>query len=506
MTSLPGREGIGTLGDPAERWLEWLASAGASAWQLLPLGPPGLGNSPYSALSSFAGSPLLISVARVAREPWAAATLPTGTPPPSEPDRIDYDQVARWQDEQLRALWSAFSAAGAAHRRELDDFRGHPLRASWLPDWTLFAALRARAREEGAGVGWLDWPPELRRAEPGALDRARSDLAEEIDYHAFVQFLFHRQLEDLRRVARRLGVELLGDLPFYPGLESADVWSRPDLFQLDEERRPTRIAGVPPDAFTDEGQLWGNAIPRWHDRADACRRWWIDRAEAALLGADRLRLDHFRGFEAYWSVPAGAETAAEGRWEAGPGIGLFEQARAELGELPFFAEDLGVITDEVRDLLERVDIPGMRVLQFAFAEGDSYHRPDSVPARSVLCTATHDNDTARGWFETLEPGERERVLDAVDGRGETIHRDLLRAALDSRAELVLAPIGDLLGLGSEARLNIPGEPLDQWTWRLDALPDAGTTAEIRAMVEAAGRMTSGGTTADPTSRRPEGES
>ena len=492
LTALPGREGIGTLGGPAERWLEWLVSAGASAWQLLPLGPPGLGNSPYSALSSFAGSPLLISVDRLAREPWAEAALALDRgSSEGAPGRVDYAHVARRQEERLRTLWAAFPAAPATRRRDFDAYRKDPRQAVWLADWTLFAALTTRSHRRGTLTGfqgsWLDWPLELRRGEPAALARARHELTEEIDYQTFVQFLFDEQLTDLRRAARHAGVELLGDLPFYPGLDSADVWSRADLFQLDEALRPTRIAGVPPDAFTDEGQLWGNALPRWHDRTEACHRWWIDRARASLRGADRLRLDHFRGFEAYWSIPAQAETAAEGHWEPGPGIGLFEAARRELGELPFFAEDLGVITDEVRELLERVGIPGMRVLQFAFAEGDSYHRPEAVPAHTVLCTATHDNDTARGWFEALEPAERERVLEAVAGTPETIHHDLLRAALGSRAEMVLAPVGDLLGLGSEARLNVPGEPVDQWTWRLSALPGDRITRKIRDMVEAGGR-------------------
>ncbi len=493
VTSLPGPAGVGTLGEPAEDWLEWLAAAGASAWQLLPLGPPGRGDSPYSALSSFAGNPLLVSVERLMLEDWARDAI-DAMGPRDEPNRradwIDYGRVARRRDGELRALWAGFGLAPAERRRAFEDFRRDAARQVWLDDWCLFAAVSAelgRQRPDGRPPTWLDWPEDLRCRDASALGAVRASLADEVDYHAFVQCLFHEQLLSLRRRAHRLGVELLGDLPYYPGLESADVWSRPQLFALDADSRPERVAGVPPDAFTDEGQLWGNVVLRWREQADDCRRWWIDRVRAGLLAADRLRLDHFRGYEAYWSVPSDAESAVEGRWEPGPGIELFDAARREFGGLPFLAEDLGYITDAVRELLSRTGIPGMRVLQFAFAEEDSDHLPHAVTERTVLCTATHDNDTARGWFEGLEGTERERALTYLKGDPETIHLDLLRAALDSPAALVLAPIQDILGLGSEARLNTPGLPTGQWRWRLDRLPAPSVATRLRSAIETAGR-------------------
>jgi 4-alpha-glucanotransferase len=364
-----------------------------------------------------------------------------------------------------------------------------PGQAGWLADWTLFAALSGSPLTGGERC-WRRWPEALRRRDPAAVERARAALSAEVAFHGFVQFLFFEQVAALRRGAAALGIETIGDLPFYPALESADVWARPEIFDLDEGSRPRHVAGVPPDAYTDQGQLWGHPVLRWAEEPEACRRWWIERTRSALSQTDRVRLDHFRGYAAFWSVPADAETAAAGEWVEGPGAALFEAARAALGGLPFVAEDLGYITDDVRRLLADTGLPGMRVLQFAFGpEGAADHLPANVPEHGVYCTSTHDNDTARGWFATLGEAEARRVLETVDGRPETVHRDLLRAALESRAELVLAPVQDLLGLGSEARLNTPGVSHGQWAWRLGAVPGEAVADDLRRLVESSGRLT-----------------
>lgn len=481
VSSLPGPNGIGTLGEPANHWLEWLRRAGASIWQLLPLGPTGYGHSPYSSLSSFAGNPWLVSTEALARDGWIDGATESATE--LEPHRIDYEAVARSKRERLRAAWRSSRTAPAARRSDLAEFREATEQREWLDDWALFAALK---RELG-GRSWLDWPAEIRLREGAALDDARTRLSDEIDYQTFVQFLFFDQLAALRRRARELGIELIGDLPFYPALDSADVWSRPELFDLDAAGRPRRVAGVPPDAFTDTGQLWGNPLYLWRTVAATRYRWWIERVRANLRFADRLRLDHFRGFSAYWAVPGDADTAAAGRWCRGPGPRLFEAVREALGSLPFVAEDLGLITETVRRLRTRLGIPGMRVLQFAFATPLSEHLPDRVPPDTVIYTGTHDNDTTRGWFEHLEDAERRRVLDYVEGSIEEIHWDLLRVAMASPADCAVAPVQDILGLGSSARLNFPGHSSNQWTWRLRELPDECLAERLGRLVETSGR-------------------
>jgi 4-alpha-glucanotransferase len=481
-TSLPGPGPIGDLGSEADRFLDWAAAAGQSIWQVLPLGPTGPGNSPYSAVSMRAGNPLLIAVG----EPVDAARAGSGASA-SRRDfgRIDYVAAAREKEALLRASWEAFSSRGARGHgaaAELRAFRDDPRQAAWLDDWSLFAASKRAHR----GASWTEWPSGLRRREPAALAKARADWRAEIDYQAYLQFLFFRQWQRVREAARSRGISILGDLPIYPALDSADVWAAPELFRLDADGRPTEVAGVPPDYFSATGQLWGNPLYRW-DRLQADGfRWWVARVRAELEKFDLVRIDHFRAFASYWAVPAGARTAVEGHWETGPGRRLFDALRAELGDLPLIAEDLGIIGDDVRELLRETGFPGMRVMQFGFDSPDSLHNPSRYPERSVAYTGTHDNDTTRGWVEKLRGDERARVLAAV-GAGEgadaaEIVWRLIRLLHESRAERVIVPVQDVLALGSEARMNTPSVPEGNWEFRLgDGSLDGGHALRMKEM-------------------------
>ena len=377
-TSLPGPGAIGDLGPQVERFLDWAAAAGQRIWQVLPLGPAGPGNSPYSGLSTRAGNPLLISVEQ-GREPREYDTDRGG--------RVDYAAAALGKNALLRTWWEECRGR-ASVVEELRAFREDPRQAEWLEDWALFAALR-RAR---GGAPWPEWEAPLRRRDPAALEIARDGLREEIDYQAYLQLLFFGQWGRAREAAHARGIAVMGDLPIYPALDSADVWAAPELFRLNEDGLPTEVAGVPPDYFSATGQLWGNPLYRW-DRHEADGfRWWIRRIAAELGKVDLLRLDHFRGFASYWSVPADSKTAAAGYWEKGPGMKLFGALREALGALPLIAEDLGIVGDDVRELLRETGFPGMRVMQFGFDSPDSQHQPSRYPPRCIAYTGTHQYD------------------------------------------------------------------------------------------------------------------
>ena len=465
-TSLPGPGPIGDLGSEADRFLDWAADAGQSIWQVLPLGPTGPGNSPYSGVSMRAGNPLLIAVGDLDPETSAARTDSVASASRRDFGRVDYAAAAREKEALLRASWEAFSSRGAPAAAELRAFRDDPRQTEWLDDWTLFAASKRAHR----GAPWTEWPSGLRRREPAALAKARAEWRAEIDYQAYLQFLFFRQWQRIRDAARSRGVSILGDLPIYPALDSADVWAAPEWFRLDADGQPTEVAGVPPDYFSATGQLWGNPLYRWDRHEEDGFRWWIARVRAELEKFDLVRIDHFRAFASYWAVPAGATTAMEGHWETGPGRRLFDALRAELGELPLIAEDLGIIGDDVRELLRETGLPGMRVMQFGFDSEDSLHHPSRYPEHCVAYTGTHDNDTTRGWVEKLPGEERARVLAAVGagegtGAGEIVWR-LIRLLYESRAERVIVPVQDVLALGSEARMNTPSVPEGNWEFRL----------------------------------------
>ena len=470
-TSLPGPHGVGDLGAPARRFVEFLAAAGQTVWQVLPLAPTGYGDSPYQALSAFAGNPLLVDLDELAARGWLA---PDDLAPPHPfPDgEVDYGEVAPWKAALLRRAAAAFEArAGPGDREGLEAF---VRRAPWVNEVALFLALK----EEHGGVAWTAWPASLAHRDPAALAAARRRLAPAVRAHAFTQWIFDAQWSALRAHAHALGVALMGDLPIYLAHDSAEVWARRQLFRLDGEGRPLAVAGVPPDYFSATGQLWGNPLHDWEAQARTGYRFWIERMAANLRLFDLLRLDHFRGFQAFWEVPAGVPTAERGRWVPGPGAALFQALEAALGPLPLVAEDLGVITPDVEALRRSLGLPGMAILQFAFGrdpQADGF-KPHNYERDRVAYTGTHDNDTALGWWRsgagagstrTAAEVEAERAHAraylATDGR--EMNWVLLRAVQASVARLAIAPLQDVLGLGSEARMNRPSTASGNWRWR-----------------------------------------
>jgi 4-alpha-glucanotransferase len=495
-TSLPGPHGVGDLGAEARRFVDWLAAAGQGVWQVLPLAPTGYGDSPYQALSAFGGNPLLLAPEELARRGWLDAEA-VARPPPLPAGRADYGAAAAWKGPLLRAAAERFAArAGPPEREALEAYRAR--HAGWLDDLALFLALK----ERHGGVAWTRWDPPLARREPGALAEARRVLEAEVRAHVFAQWAFDEQWTALRAHARARGVALLGDLPIYLAHDSAEVWARRELFRLDPRGEPVAVAGVPPDYFSATGQLWGNPLHDWAAQAARGFDFWIDRLRRNLELFDLVRLDHFRGFEAYWEVPAGAASAAGGRWVAGPGAALFEALEAALGRpLPLVAENLGVITPAVEALRRRFGLPGMAVLQFAF--GDDPQADDFLPHNYrpdlVAYTGTHDNDTAVGWWSseagegstrTAEQVARERAhaLAYLAADGREMNWTLLRGVYASVAALAVAPLQDLLGLGSEARMNVPATADGNWRWRLRAGALTPALAErVRALAALYGR-------------------
>lgn len=467
-TSLPGPHGSGDLGETAYRFVDWLARARQGIWQILPLGPTGFGNSPYATRSAFAGNPLLIALDRLREQGWLDAG-DLADPPGADPDRIEFEPLLRWKQERLRHAYARFTAqADAAQREQLYQFE--QVEAGWLDDFAGFMALR----EAQHGAPWNRWPTELRLRRPEALDDTRQQFAGEIGYQRFVQWLFAEQWSELKRYANQRGVRLLGDIPIFVAYDSADVWARPELFRLDAAGEPVAVAGVPPDYFSATGQRWGNPLYRWDELARRGYDWWIARFRHALRQADVVRIDHFRGFESCWEIPASEPTAINGRWQPGPGTALFDAVREALGTLPLVAEDLGLITPEVEALRKAVGAPGMRVLQFAFG-GDARnpYLPHNYAADTVVYTGTHDNDTTAGWWAAAGEAERDHARRYLARDGSDIAHDLIRLAYGSVAELAIVPVQDVLGLGSEARINLPGRPEANWAWRLrpDALRD-----------------------------------
>ncbi len=461
VTSLPGPFGIGDLGPAAVRWLEALARAGQSIWQFLPLGPPGDGDSPYQCYSAFAGNTDLISPEALAEDGLLRRSdLKALMLPPDGP--VDYAAVRRGKDSLIQVAWERFSSGAAAGLKAPFRAFEHENRA-WLDDYGLFVALRAAHR----GAPWADWGKEIVFRRAAAMASARKSLRSAIDPIRFGQFLFFRQLAALREQARERGVELIGDMPIFVSLESSDVWTLPELFQLDRSLRPTAVAGVPPDHFSTTGQRWGNPLYEWKAMERDRYRWWVSRARAALEQCDIVRIDHFRGFAGYWKIPAREPTAINGRWAEGPGIAFFDELTRRMGRLPFIAEDLGVITPDVEALRDGLKLPGMRVLQFGFGgEADNTHLPHRFERNSVVYTGTHDNDTTAGWFDSLDKTTRTRVRRyATPGDASPVWA-LIRLAMASVADRAIIPAQDLLELGGAARMNTPGVGEGNWRWRL----------------------------------------
>jgi 4-alpha-glucanotransferase len=462
VTSLPSPYGIGDVGPAALAWIDRLQQAGQSWWQALPLGPTGYGNSPYQALSSFAGNALVISPDWLIEDGLLRASdCQPGALPEHE---VDYNAVIPLKHQLLETAWVHFLAGARSDLRSAYEQFCHD-QAHWLDDYALFRALKARF----GGAYYLEWPAELVQREPVALDRARRELADRIGVAAFVQFLLFRQAERLKAHAHSKGLKLIGDLPFFVSPDSSDVWANPQLFLLDERRRPRFVAGVPPDYFSAQGQLWGNPVYNWDALRQAGYRWWIARLRSLLSHVDVIRLDHFRGFTAAWHVPAGAPTAESGNWRPGPGAEFFSAVQNELGSLPFIAEDLGLVTRDVYALRDQFHLPGMRVLQFAFdGHSDNPHLPHNYVTNSVVFTGTHDNPTTRGWFEDLPDDQRRNMWNCLQrpaGNSAEVAPALMGLAWSSTAALAMAPLQDLLNLGNEARMNIPGRADGNWRWR-----------------------------------------
>jgi 4-alpha-glucanotransferase len=457
-TSLPGPYGIGDLGPGAYRWISALAQARQSWWQVLPVGPTGYADSPYQSLSSYAGNTNLLSPDVMIAEHLLEASDVEGVSFPES--AVDYDTVIAFKRRLERKAWERLPRASASLRADFDDFRQRE--AGWLDDFALFMALK----EAHQGKAWSTWPGEYAQREPAALTRAAEQLQEPMNVQRFTQFLFFRQWQSLRdhALARRVG--LIGDLPIFVAYDSADVWTHPELFELDAQRRPTVVAGVPPDYFAATGQLWGNPLFKWEALKQTGYAWWIERLRAALRMVDVIRLDHFRGFQAYWEVPAGAATAAEGRWAEGPGGELLTALHTALGGLPLIAEDLGFITPEVDALRERFSLPGMRILQFAFGGAvEPRFLPHNLRRNVVVYTGTHDNDTSLGWYAGLTEEERTRFLRYAPHADLDPAWSLIRLAWASVANCAIAPLQDILRLGRDARMNRPGTTGGNWRWR-----------------------------------------
>jgi 4-alpha-glucanotransferase len=458
-TSLPGPYGVGDLGPEALQFVDFLVHGAQTLWQMLPLGPTGYGHSPYAARSAFAGNPLLISPERLVedgllqRDEVDEASV-------SSDSLVDFEAAtARKQPLLERAVERLYRARRL--QGELEQFRA--ANAHWLDDYALFAALR----ESHDLAPWHEWDPDLRLRRPTALEQARAQLKKTIDFHLAVQFLFWRQWGQLRQYANERGVRIVGDIPIFVALDSADVWANQGSFQLDEEGLPTVVAGVPPDAFSDTGQRWGNPLYRWDTLQKEGYRWWIERFRAALFTFDVVRIDHFRGFAGYWEIPAEEETAVHGRWVKGPGARLFAAARAALGVLPIVVEDLGEITDDVLELRDQLGYPGMKVFQFAFDSGPTNpYLPHNHVPNAVVYTGTHDNDTTLGWWESAGDDTKHYIRQYLSVDGDDIVWDLIRAAYRSVADLAIVPMQDVLELGSEARMNFPGRSEGNWAWRL----------------------------------------
>ena len=462
-TCLPGDCGIGDLGASAHRFVDWLVDAGQSLWQVLPLGPTSYGDSPYQTLSALAGNPLLIDLAALVDRGWLTPE-DLADHPPFPADRVDFGAVIPWKLGLLDRAHARFEAAASdAERAALTAFGDQE--QTWLRDFCLFMAIKG----EQGGRPWTEWPAPLRDRRPDALAEAASRLASRVTAHAFRQWIFADQWTRLRRHANESGVRLLGDLPIFVAHDSCDVWARRDLFHLDERGHPTIVAGVPPDYFSATGQLWGNPLYDWNAMAREDYGWWVRRLRLSLRQTDLVRIDHFRGFEAYWEVPAGAETAVDGRWVSGPGLGFFEAMRRQLGSLRIVAEDLGVITEAVEELRDAFDMPGMKVLQFAWNEPRNQFQPHNHQRNCVVYTGTHDNDPTNGWWH-LECDEdtRDRVRDYVGHEISDPAQTLIRMGMQSVAHTFVMPMQDVLGLGREARMNRPGAETGNWDWRVPA--------------------------------------
>lgn len=461
-TCFPGEFGIGTFGAEARQFIDFLHEAGFRYWQICPLGPTSYGDSPYQCPSAFAGNPHLIDLAPLVR----AGLLNSSELAPLRslsPDRVDYGGIYHHKRPLLRRAFDAYRRAGGSSLPYGDFGAFRKQHARWLEPYALFMALK----DHFAGRPWTEWPREYADASAAARSSLARELEADIEAHQFNQYVFFGQWRELRTYAARRGVQVIGDLPIFVALDSADVWSRPDLFEFDLRRlRPIAVAGVPPDYFSREGQYWGNPLYHWAANAADGYRWWLERLAATFELYDVVRIDHFRGFESYWRIPAGARTARAGAWTPGPGLAFFKAVQEAFPDARIIAEDLGMLTPEVVELRDRTGLPGMAVLQFAFGgKADNLYLPHNLTANQVLYPGTHDNDTTLGWYQCSEPGVQDHVRRYLRIDGREIGWDFIRAAYGAVSRLTIIPLQDLMSLGSEARFNTPGTASGNWTWR-----------------------------------------
>lgn len=481
ITSLPGPYGIGTMGKQAYAFVDFLEAAGQSCWQLLPLNPTGFGDSPYQSTSTCAGNPYLIDLDMLVEEGLLAPEEPMAIQWGKDPGRVDFDILYAQRTRLLRKAYSRF-VPGQDYRNFCRENQ------RWLPEYCLFMALK----ESHDGASWLDWPEAERRHEPACLAQKQQELADVIGFHSFLQYAFFRQWKALRGYAAEKGIRIIGDVPIYVPVDSVEVWANPQLFLLDENRQPTVVAGCPPDAFTADGQLWGNPIYNWDAMAKTGYRWWIQRLEAAANMYDVVRIDHFRGFESYWEVPAGDTTARNGRWVKGPGKDFIRVIQQALPKLDFIAEDLGFVTQGVRELLDFSGYPGMKVIQFAFdSREDSDYLPHLYPVESVCYSGTHDNVTLKQWFADASPEDiafAKAYLGLNEEEGYVW--GMLRGCMGSVSRLFVAQMQDFLELGKDARMNLPGTlSIRNWTWRAaDGFDSPALAEKIREMTRLYGRL------------------
>jgi len=479
VTSLPSPYGVGDVGPSAFSWVDQLVAAGQAWWQVLPLGPTGYGHSPYQALSSFAANPIIVSPDQLVEEGLLDPGDVSNFRFPA--DRVDFERVVPFKKRVLALAWRNFqSGARPELRSAFEQFREE--KGAVQDDAALFMAIRSQSRE----APLQEWQTRLVRREPESLAAASRELGDAVDQFRFGQFIVLRQWQRLKEYANERGVRILGDLPIFVSPDSSDVWANPELFLLDEQLRPRVVAGVPPDYFSADGQLWGNPLYDWEALRQKGYGWWIQRLDARLNYLDAMRIDHFRGFEAAWHVPAGATTAQSGQWVAGPGADFFDKVRQGLGGLPLLAEDLGIITPAVTSLRDQFQLPGMRVLQFAFnGDPNNAHLPHHGVHNAVVYTGTHDNDTTRGWYEALPEHERGNFwsyLQRSPGGPQEAARELVRLAQSSPAALAITPFQDLLGLDSASRMNIPGRASGQWRWRFSG-DEAAKAAAFQRLYE-----------------------
>lgn len=489
-SSLAGPYGMGSLGAEAQRWIDWLSDAGQRVWQVLPLGPTGYGDSPYQSFSAFAGNPYLIDLplliqAGLLRSDELSVHLAADV----DPQHIDFGRQFIYKNQALDLAFERFmSAYSMKSGASFEMFCRHE--AHWLDDYALFMAIK----HEQNGAAWMHWPDALKNRHPDVLEATRKRLHHKITREKFVQFLFFGQWNDLHDYARSKDIRIMGDMPIFVALDSSDAWAEREQFLFDGEGQPVAVAGVPPDYFSETGQLWGNPLYNWPAMQERRFDWWLRRLRSGLELYDLLRIDHFRGFAGYWHIPFPAENAMQGEWRPALGADLFAQAKAEFGHLPIIAEDLGIITPDVEKLRDDTGFPGMAILQFAFGDPDykkSPFLPENMPKNRVVYTGTHDNNTSRGWWNETSEHERQRVQEYVGHaiNEETIASILIEMALNSPAELALVPMQDVLNLGSEARMNRPGEAEHNWTWRMPAEALSSTLADkLKQLAQKAGRQ------------------